>query len=360
VLQRYDPGQRLMFDRNPHYWRDDEEGGRAGAEHLALEILRDQNIEQLAMESGRVDFTQSEIRPSDYSGLKRAADAGQVVLKDLGVGQDGDMLWFNLAAAKADPARPWLQHAAFRRAVSLAVDRQAFVRTVYLGAATPAFGVVSPGNATWYREPESAAISDRAAAGRMLASLGLVNRDRDGRLRDRAARPVSFSLLTQKGNTALERGAAEIRRSLAPLGINVDVIALEVGALVARFTKGDYDAAYFRLLTTDTDPALNLDFWLTSGSAHVWNPAQRKPATTWEAQIDALMQRMASEGDQDRRRALFSDVQRIMQRELPAVCFAFPRVWVAINSRITGATPAAGRPPILWNPSVVGVAASAR
>src|SRR5207244_4123230 len=113
----------------------------------------------------------------------------------------------------------------------------------------------------------------------------------------------------QKGNSALERGAAVIRQSLEPLGIDVDVVALEVGALVARFMRGDYDAAYFRLLTTDTDPALNLDFWLSSGSAHVWNPAHFAPAT---------------------------------------------------GARVLHAAPAAVRPPILWNPAPIAVAAEDR
>src|SRR5439155_14044588 len=101
-----------------------------------------------------------------------------------------------------------------------------------------------------------------------------------------------FTVITQKGNTALERGAAVIRQSLDRLGIDVDVAPLEVGALVARFTRGEYDATYFRLLATDTDPALNLDFWLSSGSAHVWNPSQYAPASAWERRVDELMDRM--------------------------------------------------------------------
>src|SRR5439155_1251612 len=106
-----------------------------------------------AMESGRLDFTQSEIRPSDYAAMKRIADAGRIVLKDLGVGHDGDLLWFNLRP-KADPRRPWLQSVELRRAISRAIDRDAFVSTVYLGAATPAYGIVSPANAEWYRGTE--------------------------------------------------------------------------------------------------------------------------------------------------------------------------------------------------------------
>ena len=56
--------------------------------------------------------------------------------------------------------------------------------------------------------------------------------------------------------------------------------------------------------------------------------------------------------DQNRRRTLFADVQRIMAREAPAICFAFPELWFAINRRIDQATPAPFRPPVMWNPAV--------
>jgi peptide/nickel transport system substrate-binding protein len=355
VLREYTPGQRLLFERNPHYWHRDTIASARPADRVVLEVISDQNAEQLAMESGRLDFTQSEVRPADYAALKRAADTGRIALKDLGVGQDGDLLWFNLAPSKADPRRRWLQSVELRRAISHAIDREAFVHAVYLGAATPAYGVVSPANTMWYERTDPDPY-DIAAAKRLLASVGLVDRDGDGRLDDGRGNAARFTLITQRGNSALERGAAVIRDSLARVGITVDVVALEVGALVARFTRGEYEAVYFRLLTTDTDPAMNLDFWLSSGSAHVWNPSQAAPATVWERRTDGVMLEMASERDAGRRRALFAEVQRIMAHEVPALCFAFPRVWVAMNARVRHATPAAVRPPILWNPAVVGVA----
>jgi ABC-type transport system substrate-binding protein len=123
---------------------------------------------------------------------------------------------------------------------------------------------------------------------------------------------------------------------------------------------GDYDAAYFRLLTTDTDPALNADFWLSSGSAHVWNPLQPAPSTAWEAEIDRLLEQLSSTTDMPRRQAWFGQVQRIMARENPALCFAFPRMWLGMNKRVSGATPAAFRPPVLWNPAVITIGPRAR
>ena len=68
--------------------------------------------------------------------------------------------------------------------------------------------------------------------------------------------------IRDRGNTSLERGAAVIKESLEAVGLGVDVVALEVGALVQRLEGGDFDAIYFRFLTTDTDPAMALDFWL--------------------------------------------------------------------------------------------------
>jgi peptide/nickel transport system substrate-binding protein len=266
-------------------------------------------------------------------------------------------LWFNLSPAHADDTRAaWLRHRDFRRAISHSVDRDAFVATVYFGAAVPANNIVSPANIDWYSNAPAPSY-DPGAATELLASLNLEPRA-DGVLRDRHGAPVRFTLLPQKGNTSLERGAAVIRENLARVGIAVDVVALEVGALIQRLIKGDYDAAYFRVLTSDTDPALNLDFWLSSGSAHMWNPEQRTPATRWESEIDRLMEQMSTSVDRQQRRELFAGVQAIMAREVPVLCFAFPRIAIAMHSRITDATAAPFRPPILWNPAVIAVASS--
>jgi peptide/nickel transport system substrate-binding protein len=355
VLRRYDPGQRLTFDRNPHYWR--VEGGHAlpTLDHVVLEVVPDQESESLQLQTGAIDFTQSEIRPSDVAPLKRAAGAGHIALADLGVGLDGDLFWVNLTAAKAkDPRSRWLQHPDFRRLVGHSIDRQAFVDTVYLGAAVPANSVVSPGNQDWYVDAPTPGY-DIAAAKRLLASLKFTDRNHDDMLEDVDGAPVHFTLLTQKGNTSLERGAAVIRESLARLGVRVDVVELEVGALIQSVTRGHYDAAYFRLVTTDSDPSLNLDFWLSSGDAHMWNPSQRTPSTPWESAIDALMDQASTTLDTGQRRALFAEVQRIMAREVPVLCFAFPRLSFAMNTRVLDATPAPFRPPVLWNPAVIKI-----
>jgi peptide/nickel transport system substrate-binding protein len=353
VLRQYQPGQFLRFDRNPMYWQRENGESLPRLHELVLQIVRDQDAESLALQTGGIDFTQSELRPADIAALESATAGRRVAIADLGVGVDGDLFWMNLSAAKArDRRSTWLQHVDFRRAIAHMVDRAEFVNTVFLGAAVPGYGVVSPGNRTWFRAA-SAPQFDLEAARRLLGSLRLT--ERNSHLEDAGAVPVRFTLLTQQGNTALERGAALIRTSAGRLGIQVEVVALETGALIDRLMKGDYDAAYFRLVTTDTDPALNQDFWRSSGSAHVWNPAQTRPATEWERRIDSLMDDVATATDTSARQRAFAEVQEIMAREVPALTFAFPRLVMATSTRLAGATPAAYRPPVLWNPAVLDV-----
>jgi peptide/nickel transport system substrate-binding protein len=166
---------------------------------------------------------------------------------------------------------------------------------------------------------------------------------------------VRFTILVQKGVTAAEKGAAFLRDELAQVGVGVDVVALELNAVIARWQRGDYDAVFHYMMATDTDPAGNLDFWLSSGSAHMWNPAQSRPATEWERRIDELMLRQVASTDLAERQRLFAEVQRIFADHCPALVFAVPHVYVATSTRVTGITPSVHRPQILWNPDVIDV-----
>jgi peptide/nickel transport system substrate-binding protein len=245
--------------------------------------------------------------------------------------------------------------AELRRAISYAVDRRAFADTVFLGAAVPVHGPVTPGNQRWFCPDLPRYEYNVGEAKRLLAGLGLADRDGDGVLEDRSGKTAGFTILTQKGNTALERGAAFIAEDLKKVGLAVEVAPLDVGAAIDRIERGDYDAVYFRFLTTDLDPALNIELWVSSGSAHVWNPGQVKPATDWERDIDQLMGRQVAALDQAQRKALFDQVQHIVAEQLPMIQFAAPRIYLATSARVVNATPALLRPAILWNPDTLGV-----
>ena len=110
------------------------------------------------------------------------------------------------------------------------------------------------------------------------------------------------------------------------VGISLDVVALEPPALFERLEACNYDAVYMRALMSDPI-GLSLDYWLSSGDAHLWNMASKTPATEWEKEIDRLMTEQASTIEMARRKTIFNDVQRIFAENLPVLYFAAPRLY---------------------------------
>jgi len=351
-LTTYAPGQRLVFDRNPRYWKKDEAGVQLPyLDQVIYEIVPDQNAELVRLQSGQFDVLQQQIRPEDIATLRPLEQQGKLKLIELGVGADPDSFFFNLNSSywAKDPRRDWITRKEFRQAISHAIDREAFANTVFLGAGVPIWGPLTPGNQKWFSPnlPRYGYSLDRARE--ILAGLGLVNRDTDEWLEDPKGTEAQFNVIAYRGNSSVERGAAIIRDELKKLGIRVDVVLLEQGALIQRMVKGDFESINFVFTQSNLDPAMNSDFWLSSGSAHVWNMGQATPATDWEKQIDDLMVTVMSSVDQAERKKTFDQIQKIFADQLPVLYFVAPRLYMGVSSRVSGLTPSILRPQLLWN-----------
>jgi peptide/nickel transport system substrate-binding protein len=358
LLREYQPGQRIVLERNPRYWRKAEDGSALPLlDRIVLQIVPDQNAEILRLTSGDLDLTQNELRAEDYLPVKRAADRGQLRLVDLGVGPDPDAFWFCLKAdaKKNDPRFAFVQQAVFRQAISHALNREQLAETVFLGAAVPVWGPISPGNKLWFSPNIPRYPHDAARAAELLRGIGLEDRNANGTVEDTKGTEARFTVITLRGNTAMERGAAAVRDQLAKVGIALDIAPLEFGTMIDRMLSSNYEAMYYRVLATDLDPALNPDMWMSGGSAHFWHLGQKTPATEWERQIDVLMREQTSTIDQARRHELFNEVQRIFAENLPVIYLVAPRLYYAHSARVSGASPSVIRPPVLWNADTLSV-----
>jgi peptide/nickel transport system substrate-binding protein len=356
------------FARNPHYWHRAADGS-------ALPYL-----DEIVLASGRPgqhDFAEDPLRAEDYEALKKVEQSGKARLFELGPGLDADALWFapdasdanasrgSGEAAKADapasapqalrrgkpaePDKPWLASAAFRRAISTAVDRREYCKQVFYGACDPIIGPITPANASWFNPDLPLGRPDQQLARAMLAELGLRDRSGDGMLNDATRRPVRFSLLIRNDEPSAARAATFIVNTLKGIGVVVDVTPVAPTVLAARRQKGNYEAIYDRIALDDTDPAMSLDFWLSSGTAHVWHGARSGPPADWERQIDQLMMKNATTIDRIERLQAFVDVQKIYYQHMPAIFFGAPHVRIMTSMRTLNATPSPLRPHLLWN-----------
>jgi peptide/nickel transport system substrate-binding protein len=359
VVSSYSPGQRIVFARNPRYWRKDDKGTQLPyLDRLVLEVIPEESTQLLRLASGASDTTISEVAAEAYATVKRAADEGKLRLYDLGVGYESDAFWLNLKPGvfASDPRAAWLQRDELRRAISMAVDRQLFADTVFLGAGVPVYGPITPANKKWYSPEAPRTPHDPAGAKALLATIGLTDRNGDGLLEDAKGTPARFTIVTQKGRPRLERGVAVIRDELKKVGITVDVVALDGGGVIQQIMSGKFEAVYFAAYLDDTDPAGSPDFFLSSGSLHFWNIGQKTPATEWEGRIDDLMKRQMQSSDEAERKRLFAEVQKIFAEHLPAVYFVAPHMFAAATPRVINVAPAVQRPQLLWSPDTVAVA----
>lgn len=358
ILTEYRPAERLLFTRNPHYWRTDERGVQLPyLDRLTIQLVPEYQAEIVRLQSGQTDFMQEGLLPSDLATFRPLEADGRVRVEELGVSMNADSLVFNLRSDywTQDPRGSWLNRTEFRQALSHAVDREALSDAVFLGTAVPIHGPITPGNKEWFWASVPRYEFSREKATALLEKIGLVNRDADEWLEDERGNEARFTALVFRGNAFLERTAAVVRDDLRHIGVALDVVPLEPNSIQQRILGGDFESAFINIIASDTDPAVSKDFWLSTGGSHLWNMGQKTPTTDWERQIDELMTKQSATFEIAERKRLFNEVQRLFAENLPMLYFAAPRVYIATSARMINLRPSVTRPPLLWSADTLAV-----
>jgi peptide/nickel transport system substrate-binding protein len=169
-------------------------------------------------------------------------------------------------------------------------------------------------------------------------------------LSDAAGHPVKFSILTNAGNTARLKMATLIQEDLKALGMQVTVVALDFPALIERLMHThDYEACLLGYENVEPDPNEMLNVWLSSSQDHPWNPAEKTPATAWEAEIDRAMNLQASSLKDTERKQAVDRVQQIVADQQPFIYLVYPNALYAVSPRLQGVRPAVLEPGLVWN-----------
>jgi len=357
VIDRYEAGIAVHLRRNPHAWQRAGNGDLLPrAATLRIDLVPSQDAEMTRLQAGDTDLTTAELRPEDLPQARALAAQQRLQLHDLGPALEADVLWFNLSPrAPGGERRAWLRRRELREAIAHAVDRAAFVNAVYQGEGVQVASVITPGNQQWHAADIRPRPFSRDLAGELLDRIGIRDRDGNGVREDVYNQPARFTLLVQQGHSVRQRAAAVLQESLRAIGLQVDIASVTAPTLFTQLQSGEYDAMYHGLPGSDSDPSGLMEFWLSSGELHLWNPRQAAPATEWEAEIDRLMTRQLSVTDQAERRRLVVAAQHVLDRELPVVVFAAPRVTVATSGRLTHVRPGLLSPQVLWNAAEIGV-----
>ena len=354
-LQRYVPGQRVVLERNPYYWK-------VGSDHRRLPYLDElvflfvgtEDAQVMRFESGETDLI-SRLSSENYNLLVRDRTRAGSQLQDLGPSLEYNFVVFNLndlAGKKLDAVahkQAWFRDLKFRQAVSLAIDRESIVRLVYGTRGTALWGNVGPGNQLWINReiPHPARSVDTAR--QLLKSSGF-SWDKRNQLIDSSGQTVEFTIIASSSNAQRMKMATLLQDDLAKLGMQVHIVPLEFRAMIDRvFQSFDYDAAILGLGGGDADPNPEMNVWMSNGTSHLWNLGEKQPATDWEREIDQLMQQQMVTLDYAKRKRLYDRVQQLVAENLPFIFLATPNILAGADARVGNFRPGVLDPYTLWN-----------
>lgn len=341
------PGEFVLLKRNSHYWKKDPAGHQLPyLESVRLYVLSNRDTELIRFRQGDIQLI-DKMTPDLYEQL-HSEDASAA--RDLGPSVESEEMWFNQVARSPLPAykKTWFRSQNFRRAISMAINRDDLARVAFRGHATPSIGMLSPANKFWFDRNLEPPAHDPTGALQLLQLDGF-HKDGDT-LKDKSGNAVAFSLITNAGNKARERMGSLIQQDLQQIGIMLNFVPLDFPSIAERMTKTyDYDACMLGLTNVDLDPDAQMNVWLSSADLHQWNPSQKSPETKWEAEIDKYMRAQEATLDRNQRKADFDKVQEIAAAEQPMLYLVDKNALVAVSPKVSNADPVVLTPQTYWN-----------
>ena len=371
-LERFAPHERTVLTRNPWWFGVDARGRRLPyLDQLVFLIVPDQSTAALKFlsQDGEIDGLDN-AKPEDYGEFAKHQTDGDFTLYDLGPTLTSNFLWLNLNTVKGtvagrNPGEPyvgpvkyaWFSNREFRRAISMAIDRDAMIRSVFFGDGFKSWSLITPGNRLFFNPGAPAWDYDVDGAKRLLAQLGFVDRNGDGVIEDGRGNPVRFTLKTAANSNLRVQLANFVRDDLARVGIQCTLATVDPNTMVAAIQDSyDYDAALGGLASViPPDPGLGANFYRSSGATHFWNARQVHPETAEEARLDSLFEAMVSTTDLLARRRISAEMERVIGDQCWVTWLPINDLKVPVRNRFGNLQPSAIRHRLLWNIETVFV-----
>lgn len=327
-LVKYIPGQKLVFKRNPHYWKKSDEGNQLPyLDEIIFMIVQNTDIELLKFLEGSLD--EFDLRGMDYSLVKPLEQKRNFTVYDLGPDMGSNFIVFNLNTGinpksqkpYVDPVKlSWFSNVEFRRAVAHAIDKQKIIEIIKNGLGYPQYSPMGPAAGFFYNPDVEKYDYDLEKARGILQKAGFEDRNHDGIIEDQQGNKVEFTLFTSGGANDERAGiAAIIAHDLEKLGMKINFQAVEFNTLVSKLTSTYQWDAIVLGLTGGVEPHFGQNVWHSSGQLHMWHPKQESPATDWEKRIDDLFSQGVQELDEDKRKKIYDEYQLIVSQQVPVI-----------------------------------------
>lgn len=296
--------------------------GRPKLDRVIWSIAPDFNTALARFLGRQTDFFEA-VRPEDIPAI--AVDTNLKLVAFPGV--DYSFLQLNLKDPK-NGSRPnqLFGDRELRRALTMAVNRQAIARSVYDTLANAALAATIRVYPT--TDPNLPQLPfDLEGARKKLDSLGWRDTNGDG-TRERNGRKLAFSILVPSSSKARNRMAVLIQEQLRQAGVKVSIDPVEFPTFIARSDKHDY-YALVNSIHSDPSPSGARQDWETAG-IKTGNNTGSYSNPAFDATVDSAL----ASYDFAKRRLLLNRAYLIIAGDAPAIWLAEPKMLIGVQRRI--------------------------
>jgi peptide/nickel transport system substrate-binding protein len=281
--------KEVVLQRNDNYWGE--------APHLLrvrFAVVPDATTEALELQKGSADLTINSPMPPD-TVLTLERDPSLVVQR--GTGTRLAYLAFNLRD-------PILRDVRVRQAIAYALDRRPMIDYLWRGQAEPARSALPP--QSWaYDESVSQYNYDPEKARQLLEAAGYP-----------VVKGVRFHIAMKTStdeNTRLM--VAVMQQQLRAVGIALDIRSFEFATFFSDVTHGAFQLYGLRWIGSNEDP----DIFEYAFHSSKFPPHGANRSFYSNARLDALIDQARRETDQNVRKRIYAEVQRILADDLPHI-----------------------------------------
>ncbi len=305
-------GDKITLRANDRYW-----GRPPAIRNLVLAYTSDDNARATRMAAG--EFTATELPPKAVARFRE--QPGMTVYEVDSADYRGVMFPLEQPVT-GDPA--------IRRALSLAMDREAMVSAILAGAGAPAFGPIAPGT-DWHNPAVTgSAAPDRGKAAATLDAAGW-KAGADG-IRAKDGTPARFTLMYPAGDSLRKELALAVASDAKQVGIDVRLAGLDWDAIDQRMSKDALIMGY----GTPYDPDYtNYELFHSSFAGQGYlNPGRYR-----NAEADRLLEEGRGTTDPAARKKVYDRLQQRLHDDAVWLYLVFLKHTYVVRGDWTGLTP---------------------
>ena len=303
-FQAYQKDAVIRYARNDNYW-----GDPAKVESLIFAITPDASVRYQKVQAGEC-HVMAYPNPADIQAMKDAEDIVVMEQEGLNVGY----LAYNTQVAPYDNAN-------VRKALNMAIDKQAIIDVVFQGSGEIAKNPIPP--TMWsYAESTTDDEYNPEKAREMLAAEGVEN-----------LQMKIWAMPVQRPYNPNARRMAELmQEDFSEVGVEVEIVSYEWGEYLERSKETDRDGAVLLGWTGDNgDPDNFLAVLLGCDGVGASNRAQ------WcNEEFDGLIQEAKVLPTQEERAPLYEQAQAVFKDQAPWATIAHSVVFMTMRPEVEG------------------------